>query len=194
MDAARNMQLLTPEEYLSAELSSPLKHEFLGGLTYAMAGASNGHNLIATNTSTALGYRLRGSRCRAYNSDTKVRVRLPQHIRFYYPDVSVVCRSNPPTDSFQDEPVVLVEVLSSQTRRVDEGEKKEAYLTIPSLAVYILMEQDSPRLVAFRRTTHGFVGEMLSGLGAVLALPEIGAELPLAEVYDGVDFLTDPTE
>ena len=85
--------------------------------------------------------------------------------------------------------MVLVEVLSSQTRRVDEGEKKDAYLTIPSLAVYILMEQDSARLVAFRRTHHGFVGEAFSGLDAVLPLPEVGAELPLAEVYDGVDFL-----
>jgi len=180
---------LTPEEYLNAELTSPVKHEFLGGLTYAMAGASNVHNLIATNTSTALGYRLRGGRCRAYNSDTKVRIRLPQQIRFYYPDVSVICRSNPPSDPFQDEPVVLVEVLSSQTRRLDEGEKKDAYFTIPSLAVYILMEPDSARLVAFRRTSQGFVGESLSGLDAVLPLPEIGAELPLAEVYDGVDFL-----
>lgn len=107
-----------------------MKHEFLGGLTYAMAGASNVHNLIATNTSTALGYRLRGGRCRAYNSDTKVRIRLPQQIRFYYPDVSV-CRSNPPSDSFQDEPVVLVEVLSSQTRRLDEGEKKDAISRFP---------------------------------------------------------------
>lgn len=186
MDAAR--KLLSEEQYLQAELASPVKHEYLGGVIYAMAGANNVHNLIATNTSTALGYRLRGSRCRPYNSDTKIRVRLPQQVRFYYPDVSVVCRSNPPGDSFQDEPVVLVEVLSSRTRRVDEGEKKDAYLTIPTLGVYILLEQGAPALVAYRRTTSGFIREEFNGLDAQLILPEIGIELPLAEVYDGVEF------
>ena len=66
---------------------------------------------------------------------TKVRIQLPSQIRFYYPDVSVICRSNPPNDSFQDEPVLVVEVLSRKTRRIEEGEKKDAYLTIPSLSV-----------------------------------------------------------
>src|SRR5204863_8150738 len=103
-------------------------------------------NLIATNTLVALGARLRGKRCRPFNSDTKIRVRLPTHVRFYYPDVSVICRPNPQTDSFQDEPAALFEVLSQSTRRIDEGEKKDAYLTIPALAVYILVEQESPRV------------------------------------------------
>lgn len=194
MDAARRVNLLTEEEYLEAESESPVKHEYLGGVLYAMAGANNVHNLIATNTSTALGYRLRGGRCRAYNSDTKIRVRLPQQVRFYYPDVSVVCRSNPPSDSFQDEPVVLVEVLSNRTRRVDEGEKKDAYLTIPTLGVYLLIEQSAAALVAYRRTNRGFVREEYSGLEAVVALPEIGGELPLAEVYDGAEFVPEPTD
>jgi len=91
-----------------------------------MAGARNVHNLIASNTLVSLGSRLRGRRCRPYNSDTKIRIRLPSHIRFYYPDVSVICRPNPQTDSFQDEAAVVVEVVSRRTRRTDEGEKKDA--------------------------------------------------------------------
>src|SRR6185503_10338370 len=99
-------------DYLAAELISPIKHEYLGGVVYAMTGARNLHNQIATNTTVSLGARLRGRRCRPFNSDTKIRVRLPNQTRFYYPDASVVCRPNPPDDSFQDEPAVIVEVVS----------------------------------------------------------------------------------
>ena len=188
MDAARKLNLLTVEEYLEAELASQVKHEYLGGVIYAMAGAKNVHNLIASNALITLGARLRGQKCRAFNSDVKIRVRLPQQVRFYYPDASVVCRFNPQSDSYQDEPAVIVEVISGRTRRVDEGEKKDAYLTIPTLSAYILVEQDSPALVAYRRTERGFVREEVGGLDAVLALPEIGVELPLSELFDGVEF------
>ena len=111
----------------------------------------------------ALGSRLRGRRCRPFNSDTKIRIRLPSHVRFYYPDASVVCHQNPPDDSFQDEPVVIVEVLSRATRRIDDGEKKDAYLTIPTLAVYLLIEQETAAVVAYRRTEKGFVREVYEG-------------------------------
>lgn len=147
MTAAKKRNLISVEDYLDGELNSPVKHEYMGGDVYAMAGASNSHNLIATNTLGTLFLRLRGQRCRPYNSDTKIRIRLPTQIRFYYPDTSVICRPNPPEDSFQDEPVALAEVLSQGTRRIDEGEKKDAYLTIPSLAVYLLIEQETPAVV-----------------------------------------------
>jgi Uma2 family endonuclease len=188
MSAAIRWNLVSVDEYLAGELDSPIKHEYLAGVVYAMAGASNSHNLIATNTTVAVGSRLRGRSCRAYNSDTKMRIRMPDQVRFYYPDASVICRSNPGGDSYQDEPTVLFEVLSRQTRRIDEGEKKEAYLTIPSLGVYALVEQDSATVVLFRRSETGFIREVYSGLDAVLPLPEIGTELPLAEIYDGVEF------
>src|SRR5436309_1405279 len=81
-----------------------------------------------------------------------LRLQLPTQTRFYYPDASVVCRPNPPEDSFQDNPAALFEVLSQSTRRIDEGEKKDAYLTIPSLRVYALVEQESPTVIVFRRT------------------------------------------
>src|SRR5438067_643283 len=139
MSAAKKLNLISVDDYLAGELKSPSKHEYLGGVIYAMAGARNLHNLIASNALVALGSRLRGRLCRAFNSDTKVRVRLPAHVRFYYPEVSVVCRPNSPTESFQDEPAVIIEVLSRATRRIDEGEKKDAYLTIPSLSVYLLV-------------------------------------------------------
>lgn len=188
MTAAKQLQLITVDEYLADELESHVKHEYIGGLVYAATESRNVHNLIATNTIVALGARLRGRPCRPYNSDTKIRVRLPTQIRFYYPDASVVCRPNPQNDSFQDEPAAIFEVLSEGTRRTDEGEKKDAYLTIPSLCVYALVEQETTAVVVYRRTEHGFVREIYEGLDAAVPLPEIETELPLAEIYDGVDF------
>lgn len=194
MSAVPKPGLITAEEYLAGELISPVKHEYLGGVVYAMAGARNVHNLIASNALGTLHARLRGRRCRPYNSDTKIRIRLPSHVRFYYPDLSVVCRPNPPHDSFQDDPALIAEVVSQSTRRVDEGEKKEAYQTIPSLSVYLLVEQESPKVVVYRRGEQGFVREVYVGRDAVISLPEIETDLPLAEIYDGVEFSPEPAD
>src|SRR5438105_11609511 len=99
MTAVTKRDLISVEDYLAGELVSPIKHEYLGGFVYAMAGARNVHNQIATNALVAVGARLRGKRCRPFNSDTKIRVRLPNQIRFYYPELSIVCRPNPASDS-----------------------------------------------------------------------------------------------
>ena|ERR1700722_11188745 len=194
MSTAKKLNLVTVEDYLAGELISLIKHEYLGGFVYAMAGARNMHNAIVVNTTVALQIRLRGQQCRTFNSDTKIRIHLSKHLRFYYPDVSVICRPNPPTDSYQDEPVVICEVLSQRTRRVDEGEKKDAYLTIPSLKVYVLIEQESAAVVAFRRKENDFEREVYLGMDAVLPLAEIGIELPLAEIYEGIEFVPEPEE
>jgi Uma2 family endonuclease len=188
MTAAKKLNLISVEDYLAGELVSPIKHEYLGGFVYAMAGARNVHNIIAVNVVSTLHARLRGKPCRPFNSDTKIRIRLPAQVRFYYPDGSVSCRPNPQDDSFQDDPAVLVEVLSQKTRRIDEGEKKDAYLTIPSLSVYLLVEQETAAVTAFRRTEHGFVREVYEGLDAVVPLAEIEISLPLAGVYETVEF------
>jgi Uma2 family endonuclease len=194
MSAIKKLNLVSIADYLAGELVSPVKHEYLGGVVYAMAGARNVHNLIASNALGTLHARLRSKPCRPFNSDTKIRIRLPTHIRFYYPDTSVICRPNPQTDSFQDEPAVIVEVLSRRTRRTDEGEKRDAYLTIPSLSAYILVEQEMPAVVVWRRTEQGFVREVYAGLEAVIPLPEIQTELPLAELYEAVEFTPEPEE
>jgi Uma2 family endonuclease len=189
MSAVKKRQLVSVEDYLAGELVSTIKHEYLAGVVYAMAGARNVHNDIAGNIFGLLHARLRGRPCRPYNSDTKVRVRLPTHFRFYYPDTQVSCRPNPAEDSYQDEPVVIFEVLSKKTRRIDEGEKKDAYLSMGSLCVYALVEQELPLIVVYRRTQNGFVREEYSGLEATLPLSEIGTELPLREIYETIEFV-----
>ncbi len=192
MSTAEKLDIISVEDYLAGELVSEIKHEYLAGVVHAMSGARIVHDVIAGNVFASLHSRLRGQRCRPHTSDMKIRVRLPTHVRFYYPDTSVVCDSNPPTDSFQDQPVVIAEVLSRRTRRIDFGEKWDAYQTIPSLSVYLLIEQECPAVVAYRRTEHGFSREAYQGLDAVIRLPEIATELPLAEIYEGVTFEPEP--
>ncbi len=194
MSAALKRNLISVEDYLAGELRSPTKHEYLGGIVHAMAGARVSHNQVASNTLISLGSRLRGKPCRPFGSDMKIRVVVHGQVRFYYPDVSVICRSNPPEELFQSEPVVIVEVLSKTTRRTDLTEKKDAYLTIPSLQVYVLIEQELPFAVVYRRNSSGFEREVFERLDAVIALPEIEAELALADVYDGVEFVPEPGE
>ena len=188
VSAAKQIELISIDEYLTGELESDVRHEYLGGFVYAMAGARNVHNRVAGALYGSLHAQLRGKPCEPFNPDTKVRIRFPTHTRFYYPDGMVVCDPNPAEDTFQDKPVVIAEVISETTRRTDEGEKREAYLTIPTLAAYLLVETDRPRVVVHRRTEQGFVAEAYEGTDAVIPLEAIDAELPLAELYERVEF------
>jgi Uma2 family endonuclease len=188
MTAAKQIRLTTVEDYLVGEVQSKVKHEYAGGYVYAMAGATNVHNTIAVTFLGILFNGLRGRPCQPFNSDTKVRVRMATHTRFYYPDGMVVCDPNPPSDSFQDRPVVLAEVISEATRRTDEGEKRDAYLAIPELSAYLLIESSSPRIIVHHRAGNGFVPRLYEGLDAVVPLDAIELQLPLAELYERVDF------
>lgn len=179
------------ENYLATELESPVKHEYIGGVLYAMSGGRNVHGIISSNITIALGSRLPVGPCQAMNSDVKIRIRLPGHTRFYYPDASVICRPNPQDDLYQDQPALVAEVLSDSSRRTDQHEKKEAYLSISSLDLYLLVEPETPAVVVYRRTDNGFLREEWQGLDAVIPMPELGVELPLAEVYRRVNFQAD---
>ncbi|MCY2985486.1 MAG: Uma2 family endonuclease [Planctomycetota bacterium] len=189
MSNAFEKQPVSIHDYLEGELVSRKKHEFVDGAIYAMAGASTNHNRIATNATVEIGSQLRGKKCQVFNSDMKVRIRQIRSTRFYYPDLSVVCQSNEGQESFQDLPIVIVEVVSDSTRRVDEYEKREAYLSINSLLVYILMEQNAAKALVYRRTDDGFVREVYFGMDAVIPLKEIECSLSLTEVYTNVEFI-----
>jgi Uma2 family endonuclease len=185
MTALAKSEPISIEDYLAGEEVSDVKHEYLGGTVHAMAGATNRHNIIAMNCLGLLFGQLRGKACQPFNSDTKVRIEFPDHTRFYYPDAMVVCHSNPPTDRFQDQPVLVVEVFSDSTRRADLGEKRDAYLTIASLRVLLLVDPEAPLVTVHRRRPEGgFAIEQHCGTDAVIPLPEIGAQLVLADLYE----------
>ncbi|MEZ6123747.1 MAG: Uma2 family endonuclease [Planctomycetaceae bacterium] len=134
-----------------------MRHEYIDGFVYAMVGARNAHNLIASNVLVSMGLQLKGRPCRAFNSDTKVRVRMTSHVRFYYPDAMVVCHQNPQDQTFQDAPVLIVEVMSESTRRLDDGEKRDAYFTIPSLTHYVLLNQNAAAAIVYERQGDEFI-------------------------------------
>lgn len=186
MSTARITEFISDEDYLEGELVSAVKHEYIAGAVFAMVGARNAHSMIATNALIAFGSRLKGKPCRPFNSDTKIRVRMPDHRRFYYPDMSVVCDQNPLTDTFQDQPVLIVEVLSESTRRLDNGEKRDAYFTIPSLKHYILLEQDAAVAVVYQRTEQQFERREFTHPHDIITLDSLGVSLPLRELYEGV--------
>jgi Uma2 family endonuclease len=175
--------LVSVADYLEGERTSDVRHEYLGGVIYAMAGGTQRHARMLGAIYAALWNRLRGKPCQPFGSDMKVRVQSMTQTRFYYPDVSVVCTPNGDDATWQDRPVLLAEVLSDATRRTDEGEKKDAYLTIPSLQLYLLIEPDRPAVVAFRRGEQGFAREVHGGLDAAIPVPDLDLELPLAELY-----------
>lgn len=185
-------EAISIEDYLEGELISEIKHEYVAGAVYAMAGAKNRHNILGSNCLGALFVGLRGKPCRPFNSDTKVRIDLPDGTRFYYPDVSVICEGNDDDESFQERPVVLIEVLSKSTRRIDLGEKCQTYLTLPSLKVLLFVEMDFPAVRCYRRKSDGaFSQELSEGLDAVINLPEIGTALALTDIYEDVSFASD---
>lgn len=188
MPAVKQPDLVSIEDYLAGEEFSDVKHEYIGGTVHAMAGATNRQNTIAINGLASLHSQLRGKSCQPFNSDTKVRIQFPDHTRFYYPDAMVVCQSNSPADHFQNQPVVIVEVLSDSTRRADLGEKRDAYLTIPSLQLLLFVEPDFPSVIGYRRKpAGGFATEQYSDLDSTISIPEIEATLTLADLYERIE-------
>ena len=177
---------ISVEDYLASEVLAVEKREYIAGSIYVMDERANAHSAVASNLLITLGAQLHGNKCRPLNSDMKLRIRLADQTRFYYPDVQVVCRPNPPGDHFQDDPALIFEVVSESTRRIDEQEKRAAYLAIPTLNAYVLIEQDRPAATVWRRTGQGFVREDYAGMEAVIAFSEIDARITLGELREGL--------
>src|SRR6478736_5254406 len=122
MTALRKDELYaSPEAYLAGERMSTIKHEYLAGVVYAMAGGSRGHNQISSNLVREIGNQLLGKRCTVFGSDMRLRIRNAGATFYYYPDVTVDCSGS--TSDEVDQPSVIFEVLSPETERFDRGEK-----------------------------------------------------------------------
>ncbi len=143
---------ISVEDYLQGELISDIKHEYINGEVYAMAGAKRAHNIISMNVSALLHNHLRGTPCRTFVADMKVGIRTLRDDYFYYPDVQVSCEKNG-HDLYNDEPILIVEVLSDSTERKDRAEKFHDYRKLDSLQDYVLIAQDSRRVEIYSRET-----------------------------------------
>jgi len=181
-------ELISVEDYLEGELISEIKHEYLNGIVHAMAGGKMRHNKATTNTTGSLYSSLKGKPCQPFNSDTKTRIHLSNQIRFYYPDLQIICGPVDEDSTFTDTPTVVIEVLSDSTKRVDLGEKRDAYLLIPSLKVLIIIDPAKISVSIDRRTPHGsFNPEHYNQLDQIIDLPEIETTLPVADIYEGIN-------
>lgn len=176
------------------EREAEYKSEYLGGEVFAMSGGTARHSLIASQTLTALGLRLRGKPCNPYNSDLRVAVS-PDGL-YTYPDVSIFCEPMEfilGTDDTATNPTAVVEVLSKNTEAYDRGRKFGHYRHVATLRHYVLVSQDSPIIECFTREEDGrwSLSEAI-GLEASMPLAALAVALPLAEVFDGVEFPAQP--
>ena len=142
---------LTPEEYLQSEVARDIKHEYIDGKIRPVSDVDDVHVTIAGNIAFLLLSHLRGSGCRVYISDMKVRIENKN--RFYYPDVLVTCEDGDRENStFKKFPNLIIEVLSDSTEAGDRGDKFADYQSLPSLQEYVLVNTRKARIECFRRT------------------------------------------
>lgn len=141
-------------DYLQLEAESPIKHEYINGDAYAMAGATDAHVTITGNVFALLRSHLRGSGCRVYISDMKAQIEARNC--FYYPDVMVTCDPrDQETSTYKRYPKLIVEVLSDSTEAFDRGDKFADYQTLDSLEEYVLINARHQRVECFHRNAAG---------------------------------------
>jgi Uma2 family endonuclease len=186
MQAAVKNEYVSVADYLAAEETSQIRHEYLGGLVYAMAGETREHNLIAQNLLIQIRQKTKGGPCTAYIGDIRVNFHLHSDEYYYYPDIVVTCDKRDNHPRFVRHPKLIIEVLSPSTQRVDRREKFFAYTNnIESLQEYVLVAQDEKEVTVFRRAKH-WKSEKISGAKTNLKLESLGIKIPLAAIYEGI--------
>lgn len=177
---------ISEAEYLALEAQSPLKHEYVAGGIYAMTGASLRHNVIALNIAALLRAHLRGSPCRTFMSDAKLRVNKLNS--YYYPDVMVTCdprhQNITPGDTVIETPRLVIEILSNSTEATDRREKLLAYRSLPSMLEYVLVSQELASVEIHRR--QGDIGWQIITLspGDPVELNSVELVTDFAAVYE----------
>jgi Uma2 family endonuclease len=175
--------LLTADEYLEFEHTADVRHEFVAGTIHAMAGTSESHLRIVGNLFAAFRAHLRGSPCKTYFVDFKVRLKPGHDDIFYYPDVMVACGREGMTEYYLQHPKLIIEVLSPSTEQIDRREKALNYRQIATLEEYVLVAQDRP-YVELQRRADNWQPTTVTSLGATAEFRSIGLSLPLPQIYE----------
>lgn len=183
MSLAVAENLMSEAEYLALEEKSRIKHEFMDGEIFAMAGATRRHNLAATNISTELSLQLRETDCEVYASDFRVKIREGHNV---YPDVAVACDEieTEANDMTLLNPIVVFEVLSKSTEKRDRGDKAEDYFKLNSLQDYVLVSQYRVRVEHFSRQKNNvWTLKIYEDLNDIVELNSIKCEVSLKLIY-----------
>ncbi len=176
-------------DYLAGEVTSPLKHEFIEGEIFSMAGASDDHNRIVGDLYSLLLSKLDSSKCEPFFGDIKVRA---SQTVYYYPDVLVSCEEEPEDPYFRNHPILIIEVTSPSTERIDRSEKLLYYLQIPSLQEYVVIDQDKMNVEVHRRQPNGgWLTYCFNESDDVVDLTSVELSIPLPDIYRRVQFQKD---
>ncbi len=180
------------EDYLESEKNSAVKHEYIDGEVYTMAGGSDRHNLISGELYLLLANHLRNSRCQPFFGDLKVRV---SESIYYYPDVLVSCEEEPDDPYFRNHPILIVEVVSPSTERIDRSEKLLYYLQMPSLREYAIVDQHKMNVELHRRQINGnWITYIFDAADDVVEFASVEMSVPLPDLYHRVQFQTNATK
>ncbi len=180
----------TPDEYLALEEKAEFRSEYVAGQICAKSGAALPHAQIGFNLAGVLRPELsKGERCQGVSPDMKVW--MPRMNTFAYPDLQIVCgkpRLRENRSDVLENPSVVFEILSDSTEKYDRGRKFHAYQTIPELRHYVLISQDQPMVEVFTKGDDVWCLTTFRGLHATADLPAIDVRLPLAGLYENVEF------
>jgi Uma2 family endonuclease len=178
----------TWEAYLDWEERQPIRYEFVDGQIYAMGGGTAEHDSIGNNLRGELRDRLRGQPCRAQGPDLKVKAGEDGR----YPDALIDCGPRVPGATVAQVPVAVFEVLSKSTGWIDQSLKLRDYDATPSIRYYVLISQDEPRALVYRRDESGRLGvqnaTLLQGMEARIELPSLDLAIPFTALYEGLEF------
>jgi len=188
MVALADRYFLTPEEYLELEAQSPVKHEYIDGEVFAMAGTTDTHNTIALNFAILLRNHLRGKDCGVYFADVKVHLEQRKNSRYYYPDLLVTCDpQDRDTPNYKCFPKLIIEVLSESTEAFDRGDKFNDYQTLTSLEEYVLVNTKYHRVEIFHRNPQGgWFFQTYTSTDTDLILQSLNLTVSLADIYEEV--------
>lgn len=181
---------ITAAEYLNGELRSEIRHEFVEGRVYAMSGASRRHNEICLDLASALQAHMRGGPCRTYIEAVKVQIADDIGEAYYYPDVFVACETEDDDSHIVHHPKLIIEVLSDSTSRIDRTDKLTNYKRIPSVEEIVLIEQEWPEIVVFRRAEK-WKRNLYTQFDTIVRFESIGYAAPLASFYQTHPFPAD---
>lgn len=181
---------VTAAEYLEGELRSEIRHEFVDGRVYAMAGASRRYNEICLDLASSLQNHLRGGPCRTYIEAVKVQIADDIGEAYYYPDVFVACEPGDDDSHVVHNPKLIIEVLSESTSRIDRSDKLTNYKRIPTVEEIVLIERDWPEIVVFRRSEK-WRRNLYTRFETIVRLESIGYAAPLASYYQTNPFPED---
>lgn len=195
LEEAEANRYWTVEEYLAYEKASPIRHEYVDGQLFAMAGESKNHNRVGSNILVKLLQGLESSKCEAFFEGIKVKV---GPTRYYYPDVVVTC-TEPEEDEdayIIENPVMIVEVLSSSTARNDRVEKMNAYQRLPGLREYVIVSQETVRVEVYRhdRADDVWQCQVVDQPESDLTFHSVGVTMTLADIYRRVRFAEESEE